>query len=168
MTTDSDAKGVALGPDQAGFITGPVSINVASCDLNLVPSVTRAFGCRASVDRREITVFLSTPRSADVLRDIRAGAMVAVVFSRPSTHRTLQLKGRDARIMPLARGDRALMIAYGAAFSTEIRDLGYPELFAGGLASGVDDDAVALVFTPCAAFEQTPGPLAGQALVAGR
>lgn len=156
-----------LGPEHAQFIAGPVSINVASCDANFVPSVARAFGCRLSADRGQVTVFLPVPSSPILLRDLRAGGAVAAVFSRPSTHQTLQLKGCDVIVASLALDDRERMLAYGEQFSAEIHGLGYPERFAQGLVAAVKEDAVAVSFTPAAAFEQTPGPAAGQRL-AGR
>jgi hypothetical protein len=153
-----------LDAEQAGFIGGPVSINVASSDANLVPSVARAFGCRLTPDRGRVTLFLSGMRSPALLRDLRAGGAVAAVFSRPSTHRTLQLKGRDAVVGRLEQDDRERMLAYGDQFRAEILGLGYSERFVEGLVAAVTDEAVAVCFAPMAAFEQTPGPAAGQRL----
>jgi hypothetical protein len=157
-------SGYLLDAQQARFIGGPVSINIASADANLVPSVARAFGCRLSRDRLTLTVFLPEARAAALLRDLRAGGAIAAVFSRPSSHRTLQLKGRDVVIAALAPGDRERMLAYGEQLAAEIRGLGYPEPFARALVMPVGDAAVAASFAPLAAFEQTPGPAAGQAL----
>ena len=153
-----------LDRPQIGLILGPVSISVASADLNLAPSLARAYGCRYTAERGEITLFLSVPRSESLLRDLRAGAAIATAFSRPSTHQTLQLKGERAQTAPLARGDRELMLAYGDSFVAEIRALGYADHFTGRLMSAVTEDAVAVTFRPVAAFEQTPGPTAGRSL----
>ena len=163
MTTSASTR-QRLTPLQVDFILGPVSISVASADVNLAPSLARAYGCRYTDDRCEVTLFLPVPRSESLLCDLRAGAAVAAVFSRPSTHQTLQLKGAQANTMPLARGDRESMIAYGKAFVAEIGALGYADLFTGKLVSAVTEDAVAISFRPVAAFEQTPGPAAGKSL----
>ncbi|MDD5366892.1 MAG: hypothetical protein PHR30_16265 [Gallionellaceae bacterium] len=151
----------------AEFLGGPVAINVASRDEARVPSIARAYGCRVAADRREVVVFLSRRRSTALLRDLAAGAPVAVVFSRPKTHETIQLKGARVRIRPLAAGDRARMLACGAAFATEIIALGYTESFSRALMAPAGDDAMAIAFTPDAVFEQTPGPKAGQRLEPG-
>jgi hypothetical protein len=90
--------------------------------------------------------------------------VIAVVFSRPNTHQTIQLKGTDATIVPLGREDRELMIAYGKSFVAEIGALGYKEHFSRALMSPAAEDAVGVEFTPSAAFVQTPGPAAGQRL----
>jgi hypothetical protein len=153
-----------LNASQAAFLCGPVAINAASHDAAGIPSITRAFGCRLTADRREVVILLSTRRSQAFLRDLAAGAAIAVVFSRPKTHETLQLKGARGRIQPLEDGDRQIMLAYGAAFTAEIMALGYAERFSRALTSAVEDEAIAVAFTPNAAFDQTPGPKAGARL----
>ena len=155
---------VLLDKAQAQFITRRVSMYAASCDSRFIPSVSRAFGCRVSPDRRWVTIFLSLTYSRRLLEDLQGGAANAVLFSLPSTHETLQLKAANVTIQTLEEGDRELMRAYGKSFHDELSELGYHELFAGGIVSGVEEEAVAIGFTPIAAFEQTPGPDAGRAL----
>lgn len=162
MTNDTDT--VLLDATRADFLTHHVSILVGSCSADCVPSVVRAYGCRVSPDRRAITVFLSVAQSQQVLRDLRAGGGIAVVFSRPRTHETVQFKGTRAQIAPLADGDRETMRAYGRSFGEEVGAVGFAGVFESAIMSGVEDEAVAVSFTPTAAFEQTPGPSAGQPL----
>lgn len=139
-------------------------MNLASHDANLIPSLTRAYGCRVLEAGLRVKVFVSVPRSEPLLRDLRAGAGIAAVFSRPSTHQTLQLKGSAVEILPLAPGDRGIMLAYGEAFAKEIQALGYGEDFSGAMMHPVREEALGIVFRPEALFEQTPGPPAGQQL----
>jgi hypothetical protein len=153
-----------LDVHHADFITHHVSILVASCSRERVPSITRAFGCRVSPDRCTVTLFLSVPRSTSVLRDVRAGGALAVVFSRPSTHETLQLKGADARIVVLDEDDRKGMQAYGDSLANDISQIGWREPFVSALVSALGEEAVGVAFTPSAAFVQTPGPDAGRRL----
>lgn len=153
-----------LAPAQVEFILGPVSISVASADAGLAPSITRAYGCRCDAKTGRVTLFLSVPRSKSVLQDLYAGGAVAAVFSRPSTHQTLQIKGSGSAIAALAPGDRALILAYGESFAAEIRALGYADPFPGRLMAAVREDALTLSFLPIAAFAQTPGPAAGKPL----
>jgi len=160
MNNDAPLLDAAL----ADFIQHHVSINVATRDAANRPTLTRALGCRVSPDRRRVTLFISVPRSEELLRDLRANGTIAVVFSRPTTHQTIQLKAGDAAIVALEDGDRALMAAYGASFVEEIRQIGYRDPFASAMVSALDEDAVGVVFTPTAAFVQTPGPAAGQPL----
>ena len=162
MTDDTET--VLLDATRADFLTHHVSILVGSCSADCVPSVVRAYGCRVAPDRRSITVFLSVAQSQQVLRDLRAGGGIAVVFSRPRTHETVQLKGARAQIVPLADGDRETMRAYGQSFSEEVGAVGFGAPFQHAIMFGVEDEAVAVSFAPTAAFEQTPGPSAGQPL----
>jgi hypothetical protein len=164
---DTEVHPPLLDATFAEFIQQRVSINVASCSAARVPSLARAFGCRVSRNRSQVTVFLSVQRAEPLLKDLRAGSAVAVVFTRPTTHQTIQLKGRDAAIVPLADGDRALMRAYGAGFVEEIRAIGYRDPFASAMMMAVAEEAVGVRFTPAAAFDQTPGPKAGQRLDGG-
>jgi hypothetical protein len=156
--------GTLLDQTHAAFLGGPVAINVASCDAKRTPSVARGYGCRISGDRRRVTVFLSVPQAEPLLRDLRAGRAIAVVFTRPKTHQTIQLKGNDATIAPLGGGDRAIMSAYAAAFRAELGAIGFKDRFSSAIVSGASGETVAVTFTPNAAFVQTPGPTAGQRL----
>jgi hypothetical protein len=76
----------------------------------------------------------------------------------------LQIKADDAQITPVKPSDRNIMREYGEAFFAEIVALGYDDEFTRALVSGTTDEAVAVSFEPSAAFEQTPGPRAGQRL----
>ena len=153
-----------LDAAQAAFLAGPLAIAAASRDADGVPSLTRGYGCRVSPDRREVAVFISRRRSAALLRDLQAGAPLAVVFSRPMTHQTLQLKGDCAQLRELDAGERALVSSSREAFSAEIISLGYPERFSCAIMSGDPEDTLAVVFGPTAVFDQTPGPQAGTRL----
>lgn len=162
--TEAEAGAPILDAKQAIFLSGPVAINVASHDPALTPSVARGFGCRVSGDLRQVTVFVSVLRSRALLRDLGAGAPIAVVFTRPKTHETLQLAGTNAEVRSLTQGDQELVRAYGEAFGTEIRALGYADYFTRAITAPVEEETIALAFTPEAVFEQTPGPSAGKRL----
>jgi hypothetical protein len=146
------------------FIQHHVLINMATRDAGNLPTVTRGLGCRVSPDRRRITVFISVPRSEDVLRNLRDNGAIAVVFSRPATHQAFQVKAGDATVVALEDGDRAIISAYGVSLVENIRQLGYQDPFASAMAAAVNDEAVGVTFTPTAAFVQTPGPAAGRRL----
>jgi hypothetical protein len=147
---------------QVAFMLGPVSVSVAGRDAANVPTLSRTVGCRVSADHRRVTVFVSASRSASLLDDLRSNGAVAAVFSRPSTHETIQLKGEDARVEPLAQGDTALLAAAVDVFAQELVSIGFPEHYARAVHGGALEDYVAVSFTPAAAFVQTPGPAAGQ------
>ncbi len=153
-----------LSEANAAFIQRRVSINVASRDAANAAAVARACGCRVAPDHRQVTVFLCPTQADTLLRDLAETGIITVVFTRPSTHKTIQLKGSDARIEPLAAGDEALIQAYRESFVEDLLGLGYTRAFSAAVVAGADDQVIAVSFTPTAAFDQTPGPHAGRAL----
>ncbi len=156
---------VQLSAEQAVFLQGPVSINVAATGRDGWPCVCRAQGCVVARDRRAVTVLLSARRGRDVLDALDAGSGIAVVFSRPATHATLQLKAAGATRAAPNAALRACNGRYALDFADELTRLGYgAELGAGIVTLMSAGDLVALRFTPAIVFDQTPGPAAGRVL----
>ena len=147
----------------AEFVQGGVSINVAARTADLTPVVARALGCRVATDRRQVRVFLSRSIAAAVLSCLEANGAIAVVFTLPSTHQTLKLKGTDAQLSELDQADLRLVADYRTSFAMDLATIGYAAEFATALIP-LMSDLVAVRFTPSAAFDQTPGPSAGKAL----
>lgn len=152
-----------LDEAHAAFIQGPVSVIVATRNAGLVPDVVRGCGCRVSRDRRQVTVLIEPARASSLLDDVAANGLVAVVFSQPSTHRTIQLKGEDARVVPVTAADRAAVRRHQQLWCADLVSIDYAPGFATALHSG-GGPLAAIRFTPTAAFQQTPGPGAGQPL----
>ena len=153
-----------LDEDHAAFIQSGVSVVVATRNADLVPDAVRGCGCRVSRDRRSVTVLVESLRIGSVVADIEANGLIAVVFSQPSTHRTIQLKGTDARVVRVSPRDRDLVEQHLTAWVDELTAIGYRPEFARAVHGDAPDAMVALVFTPTAAFQQTPGPGAGDRL----
>ncbi len=150
--------------DQAGFMQGPVSLNVGACDLDGAPSVARAVGCRIAPDRGNVRILLSRTQGALVLAHVREHGAIAVVFSDPATHRALQVKGRDAVVAEAGPEDLAVVARYRETFPALLAPYGYAPEMVTALLHCPEDDLVAVAFTPSAAFVQTPGPGAGAVL----
>jgi Pyridoxamine 5'-phosphate oxidase len=153
-----------LPADVAEFIQSGVSITVASRDDRLVPSIAKAVGCRVNDDGRQVTVLMFASPAEPVARDIARHGQAAVVFSRPSTNRTVQLKGRDVRSVPPQPADVALVRRYLALFGAELAPLGWEQAFVDAVFWHDPSQLLAIRFTPEGAFLQTPGPGAGRAL----
>lgn len=153
-----------IDEDLAAFLLSGISISPGSRSRELVPSVTRAVGARLSPDRSRVTVLVRPSQSGEFLADVRATGRIAVVFSEPSSHRTVQLKGEDAVVEAPAPGDAAIAARHRGEFSKCLADLGYSPDLGRLLIEGDPEDLVAVAFTVSAAFVQTPGPAAGQAL----
>jgi hypothetical protein len=150
--------------DVIAFLDGRrVAVSIASRNERCIPSVTRALGYRISADASEFAIFV--PRQAErVLADLRTTAQAAVVFTEPSTHKSVQVKGSDARITALEEGDWPVISAYADELVAEICPLGYAEPLIRKMVECTPQQALAVRFAPTAAFGQTPGPRAGAVL----
>jgi len=162
--TGDQGQDPPLDADHAAFIQGGVSVIVATRNAERVADVVRGCGCRVSRDRRRVTVLVEPSRAGTLLDDIAANGMIAVVFSQPSTHRTIQLKGSDARVVKVTAADRAIAARHLRDWSEDLCRIGYTPEFANAV-RGAAPRLAAIAFTPSAAFQQTPGPGAGQPIV---
>jgi hypothetical protein len=154
-----------LNVAQAEFIQGSVSIVAASCGSDGTTQLSKAFGCRVAADRRSVTIILSAPQAGALLADLRINRKLAVVFCRPTTDQTLQIKTFDAHIVALEREHYAVLNEHADKMVAEVGPLGFSEAIARPLFSCAAADAVAVRFTPSAVFDQTPGPNAGAQLI---
>jgi hypothetical protein len=156
-----------LDAEHAAFILLPgISMTAASRGAGNLPQAGRVHGCRVAADRSRLTVFLPSDQYPGLIEALRSSHAIAVVFSQPTTHRTIQLKGTDAVVEALAPGDAELAARATESFAVGLGALGYDEAV---VRAGVWHEPAALVavsFTPCAAFQQTPGPRAGAPLAA--
>jgi hypothetical protein len=159
----SQGKALQLDAEHAAFIQGAVSVVVGSRDTQHVPDVVRGCGCRVSRDRRRVTVLVEAARSGSVLENIATNGQIAVVFSQPSTHRTIQLKGSDARLTRVTGADRGIAQRHLLAWVQDLQLIGYAAEFARAV-RGEALDLAAVTFTLASAFLQTPGPAAGKRL----
>lgn len=156
------AASPVLDGEHAAFILLPgISMTAASSGSGNLPRVGRALGCRLSPARDRITVLLAGGQCPDLIEALRASRAIAVVFSQPSTHRTIQVKGRDATLEPPGPDDPALAQRWTDGFVAELAALGYAEALVRAFLWCEPAELVAVGFTPCAAFQQTPGPRAG-------
>jgi hypothetical protein len=153
-----------LDSDNAAFIQTGVSISLASCGPNRLPSMSRGLGCKLLDGGGQICVFVRRSQSDALLDHIRHSSRVANVFSLPSSNRTVQLKGNDARIVPFAMADLPIVDSHIADFILEVMPLGMPEAVVRAILAFRPDDLVSVMYTPCATYSQTPGPKAGERL----
>lgn len=153
-----------LDEGTAAFLRGAVSISVASRGAGDVPVLVRCSGCSVAPDRGRVTLYLGRSKSASVIEAIGATGAVAAVFSLPSSHRSVQLKGTDAEVAASSAGDYETVGRYIEAFAREIEPHGFSAEMARALLWIEQDDLATLSFTPSAAFSQTPGPGAGEPL----
>jgi hypothetical protein len=156
-----------LPSDLLAMMARGVSVNVASRDAALRPSLMRAVGSSVAEGGRSITVFVSRRQSRQLVQDIAATGRVAVVFSEPSTHRTVQVKATRATLRNAVPADEPVLARYLASMEHEIQLVGYPPEVPRAMLAHRIGDVVAITFEPELAFDQTPGPRAGTRLQPG-
>jgi hypothetical protein len=157
-----------LPPELAAMMARGVSVIVASRDAALRPSIMRAVGSRVEAGGGDITVYLARPQSRQVLQDIAATGQIAVVFSEPSTHRSVQLKASRVEMRSADGDDAPVLERYLRSMEHEVQQVGFPPPLTRAMLAHRLEDVVALRFTPEQAFEQTPGPRAGLPVGAAR
>jgi len=156
-----------LEEELARFLASRISVQVATCDAQGFTTLVRALGARVAADRRRVTMLLARSQAAPLLAMLRENGQIAVVFSHPVSHRTVQLKGRDAAVEAATPADEAELAPYATAMAAHLAAYDVPEAFARAMVSCPPGDLVAVSFTPCEAYGQTPGPGAGERLERG-
>ena len=156
-----------LSPEHLAMMEGGASVIVSSCDAELVPSVMRAVGSQVSAQGRLVTVYLCRSQSDQLLRDVARSGRLAAVFSQPSSHRTVQLKTRGARLREAREDDAPVLQHYLKGMERELTLIGFGPVYARAMLAHNLDDVVAIEFEPDQAFDQTPGPKAGRAIEGG-
>jgi len=154
-----------LDAEHAAFILLPgISITAASRAEGNRPVLGRALGCRVAPDRSRVAILIPGDQNPALVAALGASRAIAVVFSQPSTHRTIQLKGTDAELEPAAASDRECSLRWTEGFVAELAGLGYGASLVETFLWCDPQGLMTVSFTPCAAFQQTPGPGAGAPL----
>lgn len=155
--------GGALTPELVEFCLSGLSIVLASCDSAGRPLVGRGLACRIE-DGGRMRVVLRRVSNRALLDAVESGGRLAVTFTQPSTHRSIQVKAQVATAAESDPADGPAAVVQTVAFRRELVDVGYSEVFAAAYVAFEPHELVALDFLPDQAFVQTPGPSAGSAL----
>lgn len=161
--TDDTRRPIPLADEHLALLRSGVGVSIASRSHDHLPNLMRAIGHRLEPSG-EITVFVSRADAAGVLDDLRANGAIAVVFSQPTTNRTLQMKGALVTIAAASDADLRAALSCREATAAELQAVGFGSDFARHLLDFLPEDLVAVRFAPEAAFDQTPGPKAGAQL----
>lgn len=162
MQTD---RALQLPDDVAVFLRRGLGVIAASRDAALGPSIGKGLACRLDADANSLTVFLVRAHALQLLADVEAHGVIAVTCSQPSTHRTLQFKGENAREVPLAPGDEELVHDAVERYVSDLSStVGFPPAYGRALTAHRAGELVAISFTVRACFDQTPGPRAGESI----
>ena len=150
-----------LSRELAIFVDSGVAIQVGTRDARLVPDAVRGVGVRVEEGGAELTVFLPEATAGRATANLRDNGRIAVCFSRPTDHRTIQVKGRAVAVGEAAASDRPVVERYRPALAQSLAFIGVPF-----------PTAMRMAHWPCHAvrvriegvYQQTPGPGAGAPL----
>lgn len=150
-----------LPPDWAAHLESGVSHRLGGAHADGQPEICRALAAQALPDGR-IEVLLAANVGERLLDAVRATGRISYVAAQPGTQRSLHVKGVDAELMAV-RPDHAPVFARCLDnFVPRVELFGFSRELVCAIWYGVELSALAgLRFTPCGAWDQSPGPGAG-------
>ncbi|CAO3430935.1 hypothetical protein [Azospirillum endophyticum] len=148
------------------FLDRSLSVNVATSDRAGRPLVARAVAARTEDGGERLSVLIDGRANAALVAAVAETGRLAVVFSEPSTHRSLQIKGEGAAVAVPTAEEAALAGLYIDGFVAELTGIGFTESFLRAVMAFDPADLVTLHLRPSAVFDQTPGPRAGERIPA--
>jgi hypothetical protein len=145
------------------FVHSGVAVTVATCDEGLKPAITRGWGPEVSADARVLALLVAAPPGSPTRENLEGNGAIVVGFGLPTVARAVQLKGvvdavREPQSAELERAEQHLR-----SFCAEAGQLGIPERLARRMFPQ-RSTLVSVTFPIEEAFDQTPGPTAGQRL----
>jgi hypothetical protein len=143
------------------YIESGVAVAVGTADASGRPHITWGWGPRLGDGPSVLTVFIETARAAPTLDDLRQTGKIAVTMGHPVTYRSIQFKGRWLRAAEADAEDRAWVQRHREAFATSTALVGDPPEVIRNLWT---HEVMRVDFQVEQAFDQTPGPNAGQPL----
>jgi hypothetical protein len=143
------------------LIESGVAAAAATADEQGRPHLAVVWGPRVHPDRSTITVFLETARGMFALDDLRSTKRIAMTIADPVSYRSVQFKGSQIHIGDATEEDRAWVQRHREAFMVAAALVGESPV---AVRNRWMDDVFRVDFKVEQAFDQTPGPRAGQPL----
>lgn len=154
---------MALTPAERDFLHGEVSASVAASEgPGGRSTLVRVLGSHARADGEQLRLLVDREQATELLRCVAENGRLAAVYSEPLSHRTLQIKAADARVLRVEPDDLAHAARHLALFAGAIGAVGWPRAYAEALLHADPSRVAVLACTPQAVFRQTPGPRAGE------
>jgi hypothetical protein len=154
--------------DQLLEITGiGPAVILGTRDARLAPTLIRAWGIQLLPAQNEVRLCIAECSARRVLENIADNHRVAITLVRPTTYRSIQLKGRALGTGPASDGDLEQVRRHRAAFVEEAMAVDLAEALAARLFQAEMDVSPTMVLVRVAIdeiFDQTPGPSAGARL----
>ncbi|MET0594755.1 MAG: pyridoxamine 5'-phosphate oxidase family protein [Polyangiaceae bacterium] len=158
---DPSSSPTLVPSELVDFFEGGVSLLVGTCDEGCKPESTRAVGACVGADRAHLTVYLNQVNSVRTVANLAVNPRVAICFTRPIDHRTIQVKGRALKVRQTLDTEKPRLERYISAFCEALYLVGVTRAVGGRLAYW-PSQAVEIEIESL--FAATPGPGAGERL----
>lgn len=151
-----------LPPEWTAHLQSGVSHRLGSSHADGRPEICRGLAAQALADGR-VELLVNAASGRELLTAVLGSRRIAYVASQPDSNRTLHLKGVDAEPAAVTPAHAALIAASCERFCARVAPFGFSRetihhfWFDIGL-----EQVAALRFTPSGAWDQSPGPGAGQ------
>lgn len=151
-----------LPPEWAAHLESGTSHRVGGCHADGRPEICRALASRALPDGR-IELVLNRKAASELLAAVGATGRIAYVSSQPDSNRTLHVKGSDAQTIPVTAAHMDILVRSRDRFVKRVEPFGFrPETIIAFWFEVPIEQLVGIRFTPSGAWDQSPGPGAGQ------
>ena len=150
-----------IDDDLRALIESGVAAVVGTGDAAGRPQVAYGWAPRSGATPSALEVFLDTARAGPTLANLRANGRIAVTIGDPVSVRSVQFKGRFQGVAEPTEADRAWVQQQREAFLVATSLVGDAPSMIRNLWM---DEVVRVTLEVDAAFDQTPGPLAGRPL----
>jgi hypothetical protein len=151
-----------LSPAWAAHLESGVSHRLGGSHADGQPEICRGLAAQALPDGR-VEVLLDGNIGDRLLDAIRESGRIAYVAAQPGSHITLHVKGSDAEVFAPSSAHLPLFERCREAFIARIEPYGFTREAIMAVWYDLEVSRLAGVrFTPCGAWDQTPGPGAGQ------
>jgi hypothetical protein len=155
--------GRVLTAEVEAFLTGGRSVLFALTGPDGRPLAGVARGALVEPGGR-LRMIASRQQNPTLPVAITQDSRIAVTFTQPMTHRSIQIKGSDAMLGKPNPEDIRATQQQARLFRDELIDLGYSVAFSSNWSAFDPADMVAVLVTPEMVFVQTPGLGAGTRL----
>jgi hypothetical protein len=153
-----------LPPEWAAHLESGVSHRLGGRHEDGRPEICRALAAQALPDGR-IELLLNAGLGRELLAAVNSSRRIAYVASQPDTNRTLHVKGIDAEPAPVVPAHGELLARCRDRFMTRVEPFGFTRETIHGFWFDLGlEQLAALRFTPFGAWDQSPGPGAGQVI----
>ena len=144
------------------FVESGVTVLVGAVDAEGKPRLAYAWGPRVHPGGARVSVYIDAPRAGPLLAGREATPRFAATFTDPVSVRSIQLKGLILEVGEPNEAERTWVTRHRDAMTASTALIGDSPQAIRNL--WMEAEMVRVDFTVERAFDQTPGPNAGQPL----